>query len=221
MPEALIRHTARMGNLDAVLLDRWIELAGPSARGVGEDLVRRYREPHRRYHTVEHLAAMLTVIDDLQADADDIAAVRYAAFFHDAIYAVDRPDNEEASAQLAEKTLPALGLNADTVAEVARLVRLTAGHTPDPGDRNGAVLCDADLAILAAEAPSYAAYTRAVRAEYAHVPDDLFRPGRAAVLTALVQQDNLFRTPTARARYDAPARANLTAEIASLTAEIA
>lgn len=206
-------------SLDADLLDRWTTLAGPQARAVGEDLVRRYREPHRRYHTVEHLAAMLAVIDDLAADAEDLDAVRYAAFFHDAVYAVDGTDNEEASARLAETALPALGVAADTVAEAARLVRLTGGHHPDPSDRNGAVLCDADLAILAADATAYAAYTAAVRAEYAHVPDPLFRSGRAAVLTALTGQPALFRTPTARARYEFAARANLAAELATLTAE--
>ncbi|MEU6586958.1 metal-dependent phosphohydrolase [Nocardia sp. NPDC046763] len=206
-------------SLDADLLDRWTKLAGPQARVVGEDLVRRYREPHRRYHTVEHLAAMLAVIDDLAADAEDLDAVRYAAFFHDAVYAVDGTDNEEASARLAETALPALGVGAGTVAEAARLVRLTGGHHPDPSDRNGAVLCDADLAILAADTAAYAAYTAAVRAEYAHVPDPLFRSGRAAVLAALAGQPALFRTPTARARYESAARANLAAELATLTVE--
>ncbi|MFE3190094.1 metal-dependent phosphohydrolase [Nocardia sp. NPDC059240] len=207
-----------MGNsLHADLLDRWTKLAGPQARPVGEDLIRRYSEPHRRYHTVEHLAAMLAVIDDLAADADDLDAVRYAAFFHDAVYAMDGTDNEEASARLAETTLPTLGVDAETVAEVARLVRLTGGHHPDPADRNGAVLCDADLAILAAAPAVYAAYAVNVRAEYAHVPDNLFRPGRAAVLKALAEQPDLFRTPIARARYETAARVNLSAEIAALT----
>ncbi len=206
-------------SLDADLLDRWTKLAGPRARPVGEDLVRRYSEPHRRYHTVEHLAAMLVVIDDLAADAEDLDAVRYAAFFHDAVYAMDGGDNEEASARLAETTLPALGVDAATVAEVARLVRLTGGHHPEPDDRNGAVLCDADLAILAADESAYAAYTAAVRAEYAHVPDELFRAGRAAVLAALAEQPRLFRTPAACDRYESVARANLAAELAELTDE--
>ncbi|MVU76715.1 metal-dependent phosphohydrolase [Nocardia sp. ET3-3] len=206
-------------SLHADLLDRWTKLAGPQAHAVGEDLIRRYSEPHRRYHTVDHLAAMLAVIDDLAADAEDLDAVRYAAFFHDAVYNMDGTDNEEASARLAETTLPALGIDEDTVAEVARLVRLTGGHHPDPADRNGAVLCDADLAILAADPTAYAAYTAAVRAEYAHVPDELFRSGRAAVLSALAEQPDLFRTPTARARYDSAARANLAAELATLTGE--
>ena len=34
------------------------------------------------------------------------------------------------------------------VGEVARLVRLTARHAPSADDRNGRVLCDADLAVL-------------------------------------------------------------------------
>ncbi|NNH72903.1 metal-dependent phosphohydrolase [Nocardia uniformis] len=201
---------------DAKLLQRWAALAGPGARAVGEDLVRRYREAHRRYHTVEHLAAMLAVVDDLAVDADDIDAVRYAAFFHDAVYALDRNDNEERSARLAEATLPELGVSAATVAEVARLVRLTAGHAPEPEDRNGAVLCDADLAVLASDESGYAAYTSAVRAEYAQVPDEQFRAGRRAVLAGLTQLPQLFRTDTARARYEAAARANLANELAAL-----
>ena len=32
---------------------------------IGEDLLRRYAEPHRRYHTVDHLADVLTKIDEL------------------------------------------------------------------------------------------------------------------------------------------------------------
>ncbi|MFI6867057.1 metal-dependent phosphohydrolase [Nocardia sp. NPDC050406] len=201
---------------DAKLLERWAALAGPGARTVGEDLVRRYREPHRRYHTVEHLAAMLAVIDDLAEDADDTDAVRYAAFFHDAVYAVDRGDNEERSAELAETVLAELGVEPALVAEVARLVRLTAGHAPEPDDRNGAVLCDADLAVLAADESGYAAYTSAVRAEYAHIPDELFRRGRRAVLEGLAQLPHLFRTATARVRYEAKARANLANELAAL-----
>ena len=36
----------------------------------------------------------------------------------------------------------------DDVAEVIRLVWLTTRHNVEDGDRNGALLCDADLAIL-------------------------------------------------------------------------
>ncbi len=79
------------------------------------------------------------------------------------------------------------------------------------------MLCDTDLAILAADATGYAAYTRAVRAEYRHVPDAVFRAGRAAVLRELAEQPYLFRTPIARRRYESQARADLEAELAALT----
>ncbi|QBS45706.1 metal-dependent phosphohydrolase [Nocardia sp. CS682] len=196
---------------------RWVELAGPGAEVVGAELIRRYQEPHRRYHTVDHLAAMLGVIDELAGDAEDADAVRYAAFFHDAIYAVDRSDNEEQSAVLAEEVLESLGAAPELVGEVARLVRLTATHDPADDDRNGGVLCDADLAVLAADEQGYAAYTEAVREEYRHVPDELFRAGRAAVLQGLAGQPRLFRTPTARARFEAAARDNLDRELVALT----
>ncbi|MFR9751853.1 metal-dependent phosphohydrolase [Nocardia sp. 004] len=203
--------------VEEYLLTQWIELAGERAADLGTDLVARYGEPHRRYHTVHHLAGMLRVIDELAADAADLDAVRYAAFFHDAIYAVDRTDNEERSAELAETTLAELGAAPELSREVGRLVRLTAAHNPAPGDYNGAVLCDADLAVLAADSSDYAAYTRAVRAEYQHVPDELFRIGRAAVLRKLAEQPSLYHTTAARRRYESAARANLAAELTELT----
>ncbi|MFF0544423.1 HD domain-containing protein [Nocardia thailandica] len=200
------------------LLDRWVALAGPGTEATGTALLARYAEPHRHYHTQTHLAVMLGAIDELAADADDPDAVRYAAFFHDAIYAVDRPDNERRSAELARATLRSLGAAAELVDEVERLVLLTVTHDPAPGDRNGAVLCDADLVVLGGSHEDYLAYTVAVRAEYAHVPDDLFGRGRAAVLRGIAGQPSIFRTARARERYEEAARANLAAELAVLTA---
>src|SRR5690606_484364 len=34
------------------LMGRWRDLAGPGNDALGRDLLRRWREPHRRYHTV-------------------------------------------------------------------------------------------------------------------------------------------------------------------------
>ncbi|MFF2082202.1 metal-dependent phosphohydrolase [Nocardia sp. NPDC058176] len=207
-----------MSALSENLLERWIAVAGAESAQIGAGIIGRYAEPHRRYHTQTHLAVMLAAIDELAAVAADPAAVRYAAFFHDAIYAVSRADNEERSAELARDVLESLGAAPQLVAEVARLVVLTRGHDPEAGDANGAVLCDADLVVLAGTSQEYAAYTAAVRAEYAAVPDDLFRSGRAAVLRKLAEQPRLFRTALAHDRYEERARANLAAELADLTA---
>lgn len=180
---------------------------------VGRSLVRRWGEPHRRYHDLAHLRAVLACVDELAGHAADPDLVRLAAWYHDAVYEGASTD-EENSARLAEAELAGLGLSVGAVAEVARLVRLTAGHTTEPGDTNGEVLCDADLAILASA--SYPGYVAAVRAEYAHVADEAFRVGRAAVLRNLLALPTLYRTPQALATWESPARTNLTSELATL-----
>ncbi len=181
------------------------------------NLLERWSQPHRRYHTVDHLAAVLGHVDRLADHAADPDTVRLAAWFHDAVHRPDRSENEERSAVLAERALAEAGLAADRVAAVARLVRLTASHSPGSDDRDGRVLCDADLAVLAADPDGYARYAAAVREEYARVPGPVFRAARAEVLRRLLALPALFGTPYGAARWEAPARRNLTAEIALLT----
>nr|WP_095873579.1 hypothetical protein [Streptomyces sp. TLI_235] len=203
------------------LLDRWNELlrrcgAAADPEPYGRDLLARWSEPQRRYHTVAHLTAVLDHVDALAGRAENVDAVRLAAWFHDAVYRPDRSENEERSAQLAVRALREAGLAEQLVDETARLVRLTAGHGCESGDRNGEVLCDADLAILGTDPDRYAAYTAAVREEYGFVPEEAFRAGRAAILRQLLELPALYRTPEALARFDAAARANLAAELRSL-----
>jgi predicted metal-dependent HD superfamily phosphohydrolase len=183
---------------------------------IGDDLLARWHEPQRYYHTAEHLQGVLWVIEEQAATARDLNVVRLAAWFHDAIYDPRRVDNEEASALLAEATLPELDIEPPRVAEVARLVRLTASHDPMPGDRNGGLLTDADLAILAATPEAYRTYTVAIRREYAHVPEAAFVAGRTAVLHNLLDLPWLFHTPVLRERWEEPARANIAWELATL-----
>ncbi|MGI5353216.1 HD domain-containing protein [Streptomyces sp. CA-250714] len=148
----------------------------------------------------------------------DLDAVRLAAWFHDAVYRPDRSENEERSARLAERALPEAGVPAARVAEVARLVRLTVSHDPAPGDINGELLCDADLAVLAGSPESYAHYAAEIRQEYAFVPDAAFREGRGTVLRQLLGLPHLFRTRYARTHWEPTARHNLTTELQLLEA---
>jgi predicted metal-dependent HD superfamily phosphohydrolase len=207
-------------------VDRWVR----SARGVGataddsdlaaagEYLLTRWSEPQRQYHTVAHLSAVLDVIDEHAGLAPGPDLVRLAAWLHDAVYDPRAlgDANERDSAEFAEGLLATLGVPAETAAEVARLVSLTAGHATDEDDLDGELLCDADLAILASAPDDYAAYTAAIRREYAHVPDDAFRGGRAQVLKALLELPSIYRHPPLREAWEDRARANLEAELKTL-----
>jgi predicted metal-dependent HD superfamily phosphohydrolase len=183
----------------------------PLDRTVREDLLRRYAEPHRRYHDLRHLREVLDAVDRLAGHADDIDAVRLAGWFHDAVYDPRAGDNEERSAALAHAML-----GTPLAEEVARLVRLTAHHVVAPGDGNGAALCDADLAILGASPERYDQYAADVRAEYAHLSDGTFRSGRAAVLTRLLDRERLYTTATAYDLWERRARANVQRELSGL-----
>jgi predicted metal-dependent HD superfamily phosphohydrolase len=207
------------------LRSRWLDALVPAREGArhpepnpyADNLIKRWSEPQRRYHTLDHLTAVLDHIDTLADYADDPAAVRLAAWFHDAVYLPERSTNEERSARLAERALPEAGVPDGRTREVARLVRLTLTHAPADDDHNGAVLCDADLAILASPPKAYAAYAAAVREEYAFVPEQAFREGRAAVLRQLLDLPRLFRTPYGEREWEERARENLRAELATLT----
>ncbi|MBM7785213.1 HD domain-containing protein [Tenggerimyces flavus] len=204
-----------MTELWTTLFSRWTRLL-PGADDVGRDLLERYGEAHRRYHDTEHLAEVLVAIDVLHRHASDPDAVRIAAWFHDAVYDPQRKDNEEESAHLAESVLPGAGVAESRISRVAALVRLTTTHDPAASDVDGAVLSDADLAVLASEPERYARYASDVRAEYAFVPEDAFRHGRLNVLEDLLSHGALFRTPTGHALWEERARRNLTTEVALL-----
>ena len=187
--------------------------AGGDLAGAGAAVLTRWTEPHRRYHDVRHLAAVLDGVDLLAGEAENPDACRLAAWFHDAVYDPRSGDNEERSAALAAETLTALQVPPGTVTEVVRLVRLTRTHDVAHGDVNGAVVCDADLAVLAGGPEEYAAYVQAVREEYAHVPDAEFAAGRAGVLRSLLPQEPLFRSAYGHEHWEPAARANLRAEL--------
>ncbi len=196
----------------AGLRAQWSQLAGGGAEAVsvGEDLLARWAEPHRRYHNVQHLQAVLAHLDRLGSTS---RPVRLGAWYHDAVYQPGREDNEKASASLARSGLTAIGLEPDVVNEVVRLVHLTASHEVAAVDADGAHLCDADLAVLGSAPPAYESYRRAVRAEYAAVDDDSWRIGRRRVLEHFLDREHIFATETGRRLWERAARANLTAEL--------
>jgi predicted metal-dependent HD superfamily phosphohydrolase len=179
---------------------------------VRDELVAAYTSG-RGYHDTRHLAEVLDRIDELAGAGEpfDVLPVRLAAWFHDGVYD-GQPDAENRSAQWA---LAALAGRPEA-GEVARLVRLTEHHRPAEDDANGCALSDADLAILAAPVKRYAAYVADVRREYSQVPDELFVPGRAAVLRDLLAKPTLFNTAHARRHWEARARANVEAELRQL-----
>ena len=210
------------------LMRAWDSLL-PGHTALGEDLLERYEQPHRKYHTSVHLSEMLTALKTLyeQHHTATPRAVLLAAWFHDAVYEANPGDDEAASADLARTALTPLAstgsLTNREVTAIAHLIELTASHQLADGIEeytSGALtradaefFLDADLAILAADSPRYTRYVAGVRAEYAHYAPDAFTRGRAAILQGFLNRTAIYASDTAHLLWDAPARLNLRTEL--------
>ena len=95
------------------------------------------------------------------------------------------------------------------------------GFFPGPAvqpDADTCALLAADLAVLAAPPARYDDYVRMIRREYTHVSDDDWRVGRGAVLRNFLERDHLFAPTLGLDEWEQRARANITAELATLDA---
>jgi predicted metal-dependent HD superfamily phosphohydrolase len=226
-----------MGVYDAPawLLSAWsrtCEGAGATAspeevRAVGSRLLDRWSEPGRHFHNLKHLVHVLSRVDELAEETHEPDLVRLAAWYHGAIfdaaekaaYANRGGEDEVASAELARTELLALGVPERSADRVHHMVTALARHASSPGDFDCAVLCDADLAVLAAEPQRYKAYLKDVRAEYAHVPVEDYLRARSAILTKLQNRATLFNSPLGAA-WEEPARQNVAAELHRIRKEL-
>jgi predicted metal-dependent HD superfamily phosphohydrolase len=172
----------------------------------------RYREPHRRYHTLDHAAAVARDSAWLAGGLGEVerAIVAVAAWTHDVVYDAKPGDDERASAAWAREALD--GVAEAHIERVEGLVLATIKHDAPPDDLLATALLDADLAILGAPKELYAVYARGVREEYAKYPDEVWREGRIAVLEGMLSR-TLYRSEAARTRWASAATANLSAEL--------
>jgi predicted metal-dependent HD superfamily phosphohydrolase len=194
-------------------------IASSAAQPVLDELLGAYAEPHRAYHTLDHIAALLQLLEVHGKDATDRDALELAILLHDIVYDPERTDNEAASAHLARERLAALGYPEATTTKVARYILATqhdTGTEAAAADTDLALLLDLDLSALAAEPEAYLAYAQAIRREYAHYRDEVYRAGRRRVLEGFLARERIYFTGRLRALWEARARANLAGEVAAL-----
>ncbi|MDJ0943477.1 MAG: hypothetical protein QNJ30_08430 [Kiloniellales bacterium] len=193
-------------------LARWRDLM--SALDLGEQdetyaaLAEAYGARGRHYHTQDHIAACLALLDDYADLAAKPAEAELALWFHDAVYSTKAFDNEAKSADWAAEFLAEAGAEAPVADRVATHVRATK-HDDTPPSGDSALVVDIDLSILGREPEIFDAFDRAIRKEYSWVPGFLFRQKRRQLLQHLMERPVLYATPALRERFEAPARANL------------
>ena len=179
------------------------------------NLLERYREPQRHYHTVQHLDECFERWPEVRAQSAHPAEVELALWFHDAIYDTHRQDNEALSAALALAAALGLGVAQESAQRLSDLILCTR-HAVEPEGADAEALIDVDLSILGAAPARFAEYETQVRREYAWVPEDTFRKRRAEILEQFLARRYIYSTGIFRERYEASARANLARSLATL-----
>lgn len=196
---------------DSPVVSQWFErLTGANGYGA----------PGRAYHNLDHLVHGLTEItvwaSNTGASAEDVAVLKKAFWFHDAVYAgrQDGLSNEEQSARLW------LGSGLGDSDDVAALIRATEhGRDDTLAHHLRDAMLGADLAILGQNADVYDNYADTVRAEYRHVEDAAYRQGRSVVLAhflRLAEQGTLYADGFFAELYTERAIDNLQREISTL-----
>jgi len=200
---------------------QWLALwkrlgARGDARAVYNDLVTRYSEPHRAYHTLEHIGHCLNEFEQVRHLAISPDAVELALWYHDAIYDTKARDNEERSAALMEEMVRNASLPDSFGQSVANLITATK-HTLAPTDPDVRLLVDVDLSILGQSEGKFDEYERQVRKEYEWVAADAFVAGRSAILKSFLDRPTIYSTQFFHNKYEAQAQRNLVRSLAQLS----
>ncbi len=187
------------------------------------DLVARYAEPHRAYHTLEHIVKMLDELEKSGGGTENATDVIMATWFHDAVYDPTAKDNEEKSVMVAEEAmkhfgspLGSLGFCVFNRREVVECIMATKKSVCSLDFFSTRLLVDLDLAILGASEEEFDEYEAGIRKEYEHVLPRDFAIGRSRILRSFLDRPRIYATEHFCQKHEAAARANLARSIENL-----
>lgn len=183
-----------------------------AAEGDGAELMQQllaaYREPQRRYHSLQHLTECLALLREHLDLAKQPGEVEIALWFHDAVYDVKASDNEQKSADWAARSLTEAGVSQEVIDRVVQLIMATR-HAVLPQGRDQQLLVDIDLAILGSARERFLEYEQQIGEEYSWVPEVLFRHKRRAVLEEFMARSPIYNTAALRQQFERQAHDNL------------
>lgn len=202
---------------------RWSKLM--QANSVDEKLSKKffkvldknYNSSGRHYHNWRHINDIVSNFDEYADRVSNLNALKWAAFYHDAIQNQFSKKNEEKSADLAVKHMEKAGLPELLITTVKELILRTKNHFEREINENfdTCLLLDLDLSILGVTPLEYEMYAQKIRKEYAYIPGPMFRNGRKKVLTSILETEAIFRLPQFE-EYEKQARENINWELANL-----
>jgi predicted metal-dependent HD superfamily phosphohydrolase len=180
-------------------------------------LAAKYSEPHRAYHNLSHIEALLRLSDSLKSKIQNYDIVSFSIWFHDLIYVTRKSDNEEKSAEIAVGSLTELNIPLETINTVRDFILATKDHSARDLSEDLKLFLDLDLSILGTPEEIYKKYSNAIRKEYSWVPGFLYRQSRKKILQNFLSRERIYLTEELFERFESAARKNIGSEIKDLT----
>lgn len=157
-----------------------------SQLGFSSAVLERYKEPHRFYHTFEHLQEVIRHLGESSPISDELFLT---AVYHDAVYIPSSVTNEEDSARLFLQESRNSNISETVKQSVERYIKETKHHksTSEISQR----FIDADLAILNASFDKLLHYEHGIFKEFQFVDYPVYQQKRIEVLNTLNQNGKL------------------------------
>ena len=190
-----------------------------------EDIIARYEEPWRHYHSLPHVVALLRVLHErVSAEQfesmgeQSVACLILMCVYHDIIYVPGAKGNEELSALYLRSLAQENDISLEKLAPALRGVAASKNHFVRSRELSRAehLFLDADLSILAtADWIRYQEYVNDVCSEYETVGVEVkaFFEGRKAFLRAALESGTPFFHTTEFAHMNDLAFRNMTREL--------
>ena len=176
-----------------------------------------YGEPHRAYHTVQHINECLQLLDWASDSAPSFAsqypALEIALWYHDVVYLPQGSNNERRSADRAIAFLQANGGTPAQIELVESLIMATCHLEPKPNEGTELThwMIDIDLAILGVNPQRFLQYNEQIRQEYDWVSPAEYCTRRQEALAQFLRRPVIYQSALFQEHFESQARENLEA----------
>jgi predicted metal-dependent HD superfamily phosphohydrolase len=185
-----------------------VEGATDDSSAIHERLLDGYNEPHRHYHTLDHIEHCLGMFEQCKSLVNHADTLELAIWFHDAILDPARRDNEARSTELY------LQLSGGAQSEVQRqavhrLIMSTLHDSEFLDDDDSIYMVDIDLSSFGLPWDEFLRDSRSIRAERSQLSDENYYLNQTRFQRSLLARPRFYLSDFFFDRLETRARTNL------------